>query len=70
MQKINVEKKKLLKIIKKLEKASDEFCNLICYLDPCLLDEDEVQIRKIDKSLGYCQSKLDSIVCHSDENNS
>ena len=68
MQKITVEKKELLKIKKRLEKAGLEFCNFICYLDPCLLDEDEALIRKIERSLGYCGSKLDGIVCQSDKN--
>lgn len=59
MTKITVEKKKLMKILKRLEKAQDQFCNLICFLDPCLIDEDEVLIRKIERSLAYCWSKLD-----------
>ncbi len=69
MQKITVEKKKLIKIIKKLEKAGDHFSNFVSYLEPCLLDEDEEAISKIDKCMGYCQSKLNDIVCNSEKNN-
>ena len=59
MTKITVEKKKLMKILKRLEKAGHQFCDLICHLEPGLLDEDEVLIRKIERSLNYCWSKLD-----------
>jgi hypothetical protein len=66
MQKITVEKKKLIKIIKKLEKASAHLCSLAAIL--VLDDEDEVEITGIGRSLGYCQSKLNDIVCNSEKN--
>ena len=70
MTKITVEEKKLMQILKGLEKANDQFCNFICHLDPCLLDEDEALISKIGKSLDFCRSKLDGIVYPSEKTNS
>ena len=62
MTKITVEKKKLMKILKRLEKAGHQFCDLICHLDPCLIDEDGVLISKIERSLYYCWYYTQDIV--------
>ena len=68
MQKITVEKKKRIKIIKKLEKASAHLCSLAAIL---VLDErDEIEITGMGRALGYCQTKLGNIVSNSEKNNS
>ena len=67
MSKLNVDRKKLIIALTAAEKGADNLDGLLCGIDSCILEEEEVLVRRIENAFSVCIRNLKALINTSPE---